>query len=90
MQNNNNESLKNEYKGYSLFNDVEDLALQERNRAVIMCNIVEHNTHKGQITPRGAGLAMGYFSKIPAEQRKGVEEKFEELVKGRGYARKAA
>ena len=90
MQNNNNESIKNEYRGYSLFNDVEELALQERNRAVIMCNIVEHNTHKGKITPRGAGLAMGYFSKIPAEQRKGVEEKFEELVKGRGYARKAA
>lgn len=90
MQNNNNESIKNEYKGFSLFNDVEELTRQERNRAVILCNIVEHNTHKGQITPRGAGLAMGYFSKIPAEQRKGVEEKFEELVKGRGYARKAA
>ena len=81
---------KNEYKGYSLFNDVEDVALQERNRAVIVCNIVEHNTRKGLITPRGAGLAMGYFNCIPVEQRKGVMEKFEELVKGRGYVRKAA
>lgn len=81
---------KNEYKGFSLFNDVEDKELQTRNRAVIMCNIVEHNTKDKKITPRGAGLALGYFSSIPAEERKGVEEKFEELIKGAGYVRKAA
>ena len=81
---------KNEYKGYSLFNDVEDKELQTRNRAVIMRNIVEHNTRDRRITPKGAGLALGYFNSIPLEERKEVEKKFEELIKGDGYVRKAA
>ncbi len=81
---------KNEYKGYSLFNDIEDKELQTRNRAVIMCNIIEHNTQKMKITPRGAGLALGYFNSIIPEERKAVEQKFEEMIKERGYARKAA
>ncbi len=85
MQNN-----KNDYKGYSLFNDIEDKELQTRNRAVVMSNIIEHNTHKMKITPRGAGLALGYFSCIPKEDRKGVEEAFEQRIKEMGYARKAA
>lgn len=31
--------MQNNYKGYSLFNDVEDAALRTWNRCVVMCNI---------------------------------------------------
>ncbi len=34
---------KNEYCGFSLFNDIEDLELKTRNRAVIMANIFKFN-----------------------------------------------
>lgn len=81
---------KNMYKGYSLFNDVEDIALRNRNRAVIMSNIIEHNTHKMKITPKGAGLALGYFHCIPPEERKDVEQLFEQRIKDMGYKRNAA
>ncbi len=79
----------NEYKGYSLFNDVENKELQTRNRAVIMCNIVEQYTKKDLITPKGAGLAMGYFRCIPEAERNDVNKSFEKMIKERGYARLA-
>lgn len=78
-----------EYKGYSLFNDIEDKALQTRNRAVIMCNIVEQYTQKNLITPRGAALVFGYFSAIKLEDRKDVNTSFEKMIKERGYAAKS-
>lgn len=81
---------KNEFKGYSLFNDVEDQALRNRNRAVIMANILEHNTKGMQVSPKGAALILGYFSNIPKEEREEVEKNFEQFAKERGYARKAA
>lgn len=92
MQNEQQQAVnnKNEYKGYSLFNDVEDKELQSRNRAVIMSNIVEHNTIKNKISPKGAGLALGYFNSIPPEERKVVEQKFEQRIKELGYRRAAA
>ncbi len=79
----------NEFKGYSLFNDIEDKALQTRNRAVIMCNIIEQNTKKRLITPRGAALVLGYFQAIPEVERKEVQDKFDVMIKERGYATKS-
>jgi len=81
---------KNEFKGYSLFNDIEDVELRNRNRAVILANIIEHNTKSRRVSPQGAALVLGYFSYVPMEDRKDVEERFEVIVKERGYVRKAA
>ena len=80
---------KNEYKGYTLFNDIEDSTLRNRNRAVIMANIMEFNTRKMKVSPKGASLLIGYFERVPLADRKEVNNNFEVQVKERGYARTA-
>lgn len=76
---------KNEYNGYSLFNDVEDKALKQRNRAVVMANIAEQYTKAKKITIKGASLILGYFDCIPQEERKELEAKFTEVMTERHY-----
>lgn len=75
-----------EYKGYTLFMDVEDKALRTRNRAVVMANIAEFNTKAQKITAKGVAMLTGYFDLVPKEDRKEVYEKFGECMKERGYA----
>lgn len=77
--------MQNEYKGYSLFNDVEDVDLRDRNRAVIMANIVEQYTKNKRMTPKGAALVLGYFSALPEAERKQVYDRFEKRVYEMGY-----
>lgn len=79
----------NEFKGYSLFSDIEDKALQTRNRAVVMCNMVEQYTDKKRISPKGAALVIGYFHSIPEKDRLEVNAEFERQIKERGYATQA-
>lgn len=74
------------YKGYSLFNDIEDSILRNRNRAVLMANITEFNTKNNKITPKGAALLLGYFNQVPMGDREIVMKNFETQVKERGYA----
>lgn len=76
---------KNEYKGYSLFKDVEDAELRNRNRAVVMSNIADFNIKKRKMTTRGAALLAGYFKEIPDAEKKIVLEKFEQTMKERGF-----
>ncbi len=76
---------KNEYNGYSLFNDVEDKTLQQRNRAVVMANIAEQYTQAKKITLKGTALILGYFGCIPQEERKPLYEVFEKTMKERNY-----
>lgn len=80
--------MNDTYKNYPLFSDLEDKALQTRNRAVIMANIVEANTRAKKVSPKGAALILGYFNNIPEEDRAAVHEAFEQQVKDRGYVRK--
>lgn len=75
----------NEYRGFSLFNDVEDKELQLRNRAVVMSNIAEQYTTAKKITLKGASLVLGYFDCIPNEERKELQTKFEITMKERGF-----
>lgn len=61
---------KNEYCGYGLFNDVEDVEVQSYNRGRIIVNIMEDNSDgKGKITDRGAMLSAGYLLSIPESER---------------------
>ena len=76
---------ENEYKGYCLFNDVEDAALRSRNRAVVMANIVEFNTKKSKVSNRGASLVIGYLSNVPTGERKYVMTLFTQHLKERGF-----
>lgn len=77
----------NEFKGYSLFNDIEDVDLRTRNQAVVMANMVEQNTRDKKITPKGASLILGYFSKVKKEDRPITHNKFEQRCKEIGYER---
>lgn len=76
----------NEYKGFCLFNDIEDEDLRIRNRVVTLSNIAEDHTHNRLISPKGAGLMLGYFGAIPNDERKAVRDGFEASMKQRGYA----
>ena len=74
-----------EYKGFSLFFDIEDSALRSRNQAAVLANMAESNSKNRRITPNGAGLIIGYFDKIPKEERKTVYDKFVVEMKARGF-----
>lgn len=77
---------KNEYKGFALFNDVEDEALRIRNRAVVLANIAESNIKDKRINAKGAALVLGYFNQVPMAERAAVKEKFKADMIGRGFA----
>lgn len=75
----------NTYKGFSLFNDIEDAVLRLRNRAVVLANIAEDNTKDRLISPKGAGLVLGYTSKLPKEDVASVTESFKNEMIRRGF-----
>lgn len=77
----------NEYKGYSLFSDIEDADLRNRNRAVILANIAEDNTdHKTKnINVKGASLILGYFLKVPEAERDNVKSRWVQNMTQRGF-----
>lgn len=78
-------NLINEYKGFCLFNDIEDAALRIRNRAVVLANIADSTSKNKKISPNGMGLILGYFSNVPKEERKDVMTSFITAMKERGY-----
>lgn len=76
----------NEYKGYSLFNDVEDNVLRTRNRAVTLANMAEgHMNQKKEISGKGAATMIRYMEMIPENERNGVTERFILSMKERGF-----
>jgi hypothetical protein len=77
---------KNDYKGFCLFNDVEDDALRIRNRAVVLSNIAESNIKDKRINTKGVALILGYFNQIPMEERNHVKDKFKADMISRGFA----
>ena len=81
---------ENEYRGYSLFNDVEDKSLRIRNRAVVMANMAEIHTKAKKITNKGGALLMGYFQKVADVEKKEVYTEFHQQMQERGYVQQAA
>lgn len=76
----------NSYRGYSLFNDIEDYTLRIRNRAVVMCNMAETHAKKGLISPKGAALILGYFNGIQDDERPDTMNKFKYAMQERGFS----
>lgn len=76
----------NEYKGFSLFSDIEDIDLRNRNRAVVLANIAENNSKNQRVGPNGVGLILGYFSNVPEAEREDVKERFKNCMIERGFA----
>lgn len=75
------------FKGYSLFDDVQDISLRARNRAVVMANIIESNVNiRGIIKLSAAKDALEYFSKIPKEERTEVYSFLSNEMNSRGIS----
>lgn len=75
----------NDYKGMSLFKDIEDEKLRTRNRAVIMTNILEDSRKGNKITAKGSALIMGYFMEIPEDERLAARDEFLSQANLRGF-----
>jgi len=73
------------YKGFAMFNDVMDDALRTRNRAVVLSNITVDNMKESKLSPKGVTLVLGYFSSIPQEERKQVQQEFVKEMSSRGF-----
>ena len=78
----------NDFKTYSLFNDIEDTQLRNRNRACVLANMAEdHIDRKSKrVSVKGANLILGYFNCVPDAERGEVMEKFSDNMKSRGFA----
>lgn len=87
---NENKNNSCEYKGFSLFFDIEDAALRSRNQAVVLANMAETSSKNRKISANGMGLIIGYFDKIPKEERKSVYDQFIQFMKERGFEQQAA
>ena len=75
----------NEYKGFSLFNDLEDESLRTRNRAVMLANMASNHSKDKRISAQGTSLILNYFHLIPADERAAVRDKFMNEMKQRGF-----
>lgn len=78
----------NEFKTFSLFNDIEDPVLRNRNRAVVLTNIAEDNTDRKskRINVKGSTLILGYFANVADEDKQDVMKQFADNMKSRGFA----
>lgn len=76
---------KNEYCGYGLFNDVDDVEVQSYNRGRTIVNIMEDNSDgAGKISQRGAMLSAGYLLSIPESERASAYNEAETILKNKG------
>lgn len=76
---------KENYKGFALFNDIEDAELRNRNRGVVLANIAEDNMTGQVINGKGAVLVLGYFNAVPEYERKSVKMEFVKSMISRGF-----
>ena len=74
-----------EYRGHSLFYDVEDKELQASNRAAVMLNMYEQAVFDPTVRIPLQATLFGYFGCIPPEERRLVRTKFAEHAASRGY-----
>lgn len=77
--------MSNNFKGFALFNDVEDQDLRTYNRARVLSNIFEDHSKDAKITPKGAAVFLGYFQQVPEQERAIVQQKFVSLMAERGF-----
>lgn len=77
----------NKYKDVSLFNDVENRTLRNRNRGVVMGNYAMdgRERNKNTISPKASANLLGYFKEIPVEERKEVMQFFLDYLAENGY-----
>lgn len=72
-------------QGYPLFNEITDVELQRRNRAVIMTNLLEDNWDSGKVSGKGVALQIQYMNAIPPAERKDLLDEFVKQANERGF-----
>lgn len=77
--------MLNNYKGFELFNDIEDTALRNRNRAVVLANMAEDHSKDRRINVKGVSLIVGYFNQVPERDRADVKERFAQAMRERHF-----
>lgn len=77
--------MSNDFKGYALFNDIEDEVLRARNRATILANMCEDNTRDHLVSESGIELMKGYLDNVPHIERYETYAQFQQQMKDRGY-----
>lgn len=76
----------NMYMGYSLFNEVENEEVRNRNRGRVMLNMYEDHCRDGVVDAAGLAIILGYFKEIPSAERAAALEMFTALCQHKGYA----
>ena len=79
------ENKRTAYKGFCLFNDIEDYMLKTRNRAVVLANLASDNSEASLINRKGAALILGYFQMIPTDEREDVKNVFSKRMVECGF-----
>ena len=70
----------NEYRGYALFNDVEDSYLRNRNRGVVLANMTESGMNGTSLRHASTADIIGYFSSVPDEEKRATLESMTEIL----------
>lgn len=76
---------KDNYMGYNLFLDVEDIESRNRNRGQVMLNIFEDHCTDRRIGPAWMVAMLGYFKSIPADERIAALDSFRVMSTAKGY-----
>lgn len=77
---------KSNFKGYSLFTELESTTLRAYNRARLMVSMMEDNVDKvtKRVTPKGAHLVLQYFEQIPENERVDATKQVELIFQKKG------
>ena len=70
---------------YDMFNDVKDVALKARNRAIVMANIFEDHAEGNNINGKGASLLFKYYAEVPNVEKAVTFNAFKLDMERRGY-----
>jgi len=74
----------NEYKGYSLFNDVMDDELRGFNRGTVLANILESGQVNTKVRHDATADLLYYFSQVPKQERLCAITAMEDVLADRG------
>ena len=79
-----NDGAKNDYKGYSLFNDIDSAFLRIKNRGTVLANMIETGQVGTSIKHDATADVIGYFGSIPDAEKSETLRSMQQELKTRG------
>lgn len=74
------------YKGFSLFNDLENAHDRAINRGRILSNIATDHQRHGQFSYKALALTAGYIRAVPVQERRAALDEFVTAMRKEGFA----